>query len=106
MSENIFVISTFSKLEENKEINGANYGDIVTVGFRHSFEKALEVVETNMLDIHEGIYPYACIEEIPPQIYPDLASRQFFKFNSKKEGYERIEAPKFVKSAQIVCSIG
>lgn len=104
---NIFVITTFTKLEKKDGSFGCcEYGEPRTVGFRNSLESAKEVVETNMCDIFETCYTYACIEEIPPYIYPECISRVLYKWNKEKEHYEPIEVPEFLTNYELICGIG
>jgi hypothetical protein len=105
---NIFAITTFTKLENDETFGPwhCEIGDARTVGYRCSLEEAKEVVETNMCDIFETCYTYACIEEVPPHLYPECVSRVLYKWNREKDCYEPIAVPDFLTRFQLVCGIG
>ena len=101
----IYLITTFSKLEPDERW-GYNLGYTRSVGFRHTFESAREVVETNMCDIWEYSYDYACIEELDPCLYPYAENRWFYKYNKEKGGYEAIDEPTILKHCGSIGGIG
>ena len=105
MNENIFLITVFTKCESDQRF-GAKLGSRRSVGFRHSFEWAEEVVKTNMCDIWEYCYDYACIEELGPELYPYHQSRKFYKYNRTINGYEEIEEPECLSGYIPIGGIG
>lgn len=61
------------------------------VGYFSSFEEAEEAVEENYLDLHETIYDYIVIENIPEGLYRYDQDAKWYKWNNSKERYEKIE---------------
>lgn len=47
--------------------------------------------------MHECIYMYGVIENIPSGIHPIVKERYFFKYNQEKQGFFEIEEPKEFK---------
>lgn len=101
----IYLITTFDKLEPDERY-GYSLGSTRSVGFRYSFELAEEVVKTNMCDIWEYCYDYACVEELAPCLYPDAERRWFYKYNREINGYEPIEEPDFMHHHGPIGGIG
>ena len=95
-NKTIFVITVFEKCEPNDKWY-ADTGCTRSPCFRPTFELAEEVVKTNMCDIWETCYNYACIEEISQMLYPHCESIHYYKYNKDIDGYEKIEAPKLLK---------
>ena len=100
----IYLITVFSKCEPDERW-GYNIGSSRTVGFRHSLEDAIETVETNMCDIWEYCYGYACIEEIEPCLYPECHERWFYEYRGK-DRYVQIDEPAFMKYRGPIGCIG
>ncbi len=98
----IYLITVFSKCEPDERW-GYNIGSSRTVGFRHSLEDAMETVETNICDIWERCYDYACIEEIEPYLYPIVENRWFYEYDAGKDRYEQKDIPVVLKTH---CPIG
>ena len=105
MNQNIFLITVMDKCEPH-ELWEYDLGCTRSVGFRYSFELAEEVVKTNMCDIWEFCYEYACIEELQPCLYPDAVKRWFYKYNERIDGYEEIDEPVFLKHHGPIGGIG
>lgn len=105
MNKNIFLITVFEKCEPDERWS-ANLGCTRSVGFRYSFELAEEVVKTNMCDIWEYCYDYACIEELGCELYPFCQSRKLYKYNKDINGYEEIQEPECLKHIGNVGGIG
>ena len=105
MDQNIFLITVFEKCEPDERWY-ADLGSTRSVGFRYSFESAEEVVKTNMCDIWEYCYDYACIEELGCELYPFYQSRKFYKYNADIDGYEEIEEPEYLKRVVPIGGIG
>lgn len=103
--QKIYLITVMDKLEHDERW-GYKLGDTRSVGFRYTFELAEEVVKTNMCDIWEYCYDYACIEELACELYPDAHHRWFYKFNEEKKVYEEIEEPWFIKHHGPIGGIG
>ncbi len=61
------------------------------VGFYHDLERALECVENNWGDIHEGNFNYVVIEKIGDGLYPTVEEFLWFKWNDGK--YEQSCVP-------------
>ena len=64
MQDYIYLITVFEQCEPWKEPYNYILGDVRSVGWRPTLEMAVEAVETNMCDIWESCYDYACIEEL------------------------------------------
>lgn len=103
--QKIYLITVFDKLEPDERWE-YKLGSTRSVGFRYSFELAEEVVKTNMCDIWEFCYDYACIEELGCELYPFAENRWFYKYNRDIDGYEPIEEPEFLKHCGAVGGIG
>jgi hypothetical protein len=94
----IYVISTFERLEAGG-MSGVILDDIRTVGWKPSFEDAVEAVIENRCDIFDGCYGYACIEEIEPGLYKEPRNQWFYKYDAKKDRYKRIDKPEFMRNS-------
>ena len=101
----IYLITVLDKLEPDERW-GYSLGDTRSVGWRPTFEMAEEVVKTNMCDIWEYCYGYACIEELDYSLYPWAENRWFYKFNRETGCYEEIDEPVFVKNRGPIGGIG
>lgn len=101
----IYLITVFSKCEPDERY-GYNLGSTRTVGFRHSFEDAAETVETNMCDIWEYCYDYACIEEVDPCLYPTAENKWFYEYDRGKDRYIEKPLPPILKTACVIGGIG
>ena len=99
----IFLITVFGACSPRKDKYSPYLGSRRSVGFRPTFEMAEEVVKTNMCDIWEYCYDYACIEEIGCELYPEFKKRWYYKYNDNTGGYEEIEEPECLK---YYCNIG
>lgn len=100
---NIFLITCFTKCE--KDANGFfDGGSQRSFGYRYSFELAEEALNLNICDMHETIYHYAVVEELPPCIHPcPPDSEVWFKWDAERKGFFRIEKP---EATQGFCNFG
>lgn len=105
LDQNIYLITVFDKCDPDERW-GVNLGDRRSVGFRYSFELAEEVVKTNMCDIWETCYDYACIEELGCELYPFYQNRWIYKYNREINGYEEIDEPVILKGYSNIGEIG
>lgn len=105
MSDTIFLITVFDKCEPDERW-GYDIGYTRSVGWRPTFEMAEKAVKTNMCDIWETCYDYACIEELGYGLYPDPKETWFYKFNVETGCYEEIEEPVFLKNRGPIGGIG
>lgn len=105
MSDTIFLITVFEKCEPYKAY-GFDLGCTRSVGWRPTFEMAEKTVKTNMCDIWETCYDYACIEELDYSLYPWANERWFYKFNTKTGCYEEIDEPVLLKDRGPIGGIG
>lgn len=104
-NDHIYLITVFSKLEPEKRW-GYDLGSTRSVGWRPTFEMAEEAVKTNMCDIWEYCYDYACIEELDHSLYPFAENRWFYKYNREKGRYEEIDEPAFIKGCGPIGGVG
>ena len=105
MQKTIFLITVFDKCEPDARWV-YNLGSTRSVGWRPSLEMAVKTVETNMCDIWECCYDYACIEELDYGLYPFATERWFYKFNQKTGRYEEIDEPVILKGRGPIGGIG
>lgn len=105
MSEYIYLITVFDKCEPDERWE-YDLGDRRSVGWRPTFEMAENTVKTNMCDIWETCYEYACIEELDYSLYPWANERWFYKFNRKNGCYEEIDEPVILKNHGPIGGIG
>jgi hypothetical protein len=101
----IYLITVFDKCEPNERW-GYELGCRRSVGFRWTLEDAIDTVESNMCDIWEYSYDYACIEELNGALYPWADERWFFKFNTETKRYEQIDEPVILKNRGPIGGIG
>lgn len=101
----IYLITVFDKCEPDERW-GYKLGDTRSVGFRWTLEDAIETVETNVCDIWEYSYDYACIEELNCALYPWADERWFFKFDKESGRYKQIDEPVILKNRGPIGGIG
>ena len=101
----IYLITVFDKCEPDERW-GYALGCRRSVGFRWTLEDAIDTVESNMCDIWEYSYDYACIEELNGALYPWADERWFFKFNTETKRYEQIDEPVILKNRGPIGGIG
>lgn len=101
----IYLITVFSKLKPDERY-GMSLGCTRSVGWRPTLEMAVETVETNMCDIWETCYNYACIEQLDYGLYPWAEERWFYKYNRETGKYEEIDEPYFCKGHGPIGGIG
>lgn len=90
-----YFIATIEKLPENS--NSLDTGDIRTVGYFNSYKDAVKRLHDNTCDLYEYTYNYAVIEEVGPGLYPNVTSRQLFKYDKDKDRYFEIPEPDEIK---------
>ena len=105
MQERIYLITVFEKCEPI-EAWGYDLGDARSVGWRPTLEMAVNTVTSNMCDIWEYCYDYACIEELDYGLYPFPENRWFYKYNVGKGIYEEIDEPALLKNRGPIGGIG
>lgn len=105
MQDYIYLITVFDKCEPDARW-GYNLGDTRSVGWRPTLEMAVETVETNMCDIWECCYNYACIEELDHSLYPCANNRWFYKYNRETGRYVEIDDPVILKDRGPIGGIG
>jgi hypothetical protein len=71
-----------------------------------SFTQADGIVSSNICDLWETCYEYACIEKIGFGLYPFPRERWLYKYNQNTEQYERIDEPPFLKNYVPIGGIG
>ena len=106
MQDYIYLITVFEECEPWKEPYNYILGDVRSVGWRPTLEMAVEAVETNMCDIWETCYDYACIEELDYGLYPFANQRWFYKYNEKTGRYDEIDEPHILKGRGPIGGIG
>lgn len=72
-------------------------GDMRTWGYFEEKETAVQVLHENRTDLRDCLYDYAIIEEFESGICPVCKQRQWFKWDSSREGFYEIEEPKGVE---------
>ena len=74
----------------NKDTEFVN---VRSFGFFYNYEDAVEAVEQNYCDMHEGFYEYMVIEPVKSGIHPYTLNehQRWFKFNDETDEFERIE---------------
>ena len=65
------------------------------VGFYYDLNEAKNAIEENRCDLFETCYLYAVIEESYEGIYPHIEKQLWYKYNLKKEKYEKCKKPEF-----------
>lgn len=91
----IYIITVFEEFKPQPH-ESTKTGCKDVVGFKHSFERADEVVRENTCDIHEDCYNYAVIEEVFPYLYPDSNRTWFYKFNKESGAYKPFDVPEYL----------
>lgn len=84
----IYTITMIQKinLEQYKENADflPTFGDYHCVGYFSSLKEAIYAVDDNLKDIHDEIYQYCIIEEVPEGIYKKTKRRYLFEWNGSK----------------------
>ena len=92
--DSIFVITTLKY----------SYDKTRTVGWYNKLENAIQAVENNYGDMHEGSNWYCVIEEVEPGIYSCPPKQEiWFKWSKQEEGYLRCNKPEHLNR---ICSFG
>lgn len=97
----MFFITCFSNLGVDKS-GYPDLGAYRTMGYYGSYEMAAEDLNSNNCNMHEYVYRYAVIEEIPEGIYPTCNDRIFFEFDNEKNGYFEIDTPSIFENVNII----
>ena len=66
-------------------------------GYFETFKEAEKTVLNNCCDIWEAIHEYVVIEKIEDGIHQIDLSLTWYKWNFKKECYEKVDRPDFAK---------
>lgn len=93
----MYFITCFSELKLD-ETGYPDLGAVRTMGYYPKYEMAEEDLNSNNCNMHEYLYTYAVIEEIPEGIYQTCTARTFFKFDKDKNGYFRIDPPSILEN--------
>lgn len=64
-------------------------------GYYEDIRIARQTVVDNVTDLHEGIYHYAIIENIPPGIAQFPTEQHWFEWDEEQERYYGIDRPKW-----------
>lgn len=94
--DKIYTVTTCTKLEKDDK-GWPSFGSMRVVGWFDNFIDADKAVRANSADIYEGIYNYSFIECVESGLYPNIPSRQFYKWNDGLHGYLPITEPLFIK---------
>jgi len=93
----IYTVTAVDKLDLAKAY-------IRCIGFFTSLNEAIEMVESNCLDIAEsGINKYCIIEEVEEGFYGYAYKKKIYKYNVTADKYEEIERP---KEWERICNFG
>lgn len=90
----MYFITCFQKYEQTK-YGVPDVGDYRTFGYYPHKERAIECLHNNNLDIHEDMYDYAVVEEIPMGLYTLAEERIFFKWDEEKHRFSEIDGAEF-----------
>lgn len=97
MKRSYWFITVMEKIEPDERFL-AKFGDKRCWGFYSNQNWALEALHTNATDMWETIYDYAVLEKYYEGISnEEMSSRQFFKYDRKRNGYFEIDEPECVK---------
>lgn len=83
----MYFITLFTKYEIDHH-GFPDFGDMRTIGYYSSRDKAIHMILNNHGDLWETIYTYAVVEYIEPGLYPIAADQQFFKWNMDTMQYQ------------------
>lgn len=92
----MWFITVLQKIEPHKNCF-PDLGSQRTWGYYKERETAVHALHENWGDMWECLYEYALIEEIEEGICPYASNRQWFKWDTEREGYFEIEEPECVK---------
>ena len=84
--EKMFFITCFTRLESGEEIPESR-----TFGFYSDFKSCEKALNANYMDMCEGYYFCACVEEIDEGIHPHVESKAWFLWDEEKKGFYRTE---------------
>lgn len=74
--------------------SGEGWLDNRVFGFYNTAEKAIEAVNENRCNMHEGMYEYLVIEHIEEGIHPFAENEKWFKWNYKDKCWKNCHRPK------------
>jgi len=95
----MWFITVFETLGKLDKCGFPDLGCQRTWGYYSKRETAVQALHENWTDMRELLYNYALIEYIEEGICPSACyDRQWFKWDSEREGYFEIEEPECVKS--------
>ena len=82
----------------NEMKNGKpDYGDTRTFGYEETYEEAERALNRNVCDMHEFLYSFAVIENIPEGKIntekEEEENRTWFEYEKDKDGFFKIEKP-------------
>jgi len=84
----LYFIRGYTEIDVNKWLEDAKKGirhGSAPYGFHTSLDRAKEIVEKNITDLHEGIYNYVTIEHLfPNAIYPFAKETLYYKWDGEK----------------------
>lgn len=92
--EQIYTITTFQKIVIN-EFNLPEFGDKRCIGYTTNLDEAKVAVESNLEDIHDGMYDYVIIEELLPGIKIQDTARWLYKWEGNE--YKKIDIPQSIE---------
>lgn len=93
----MYFITCFEKTAYD-HLGWPDMGSTRTFGFFSNKEEAFKALHLNYCDMWEYLYNYAVVEEIDYGIHPPVLSRQFFKYDNKRNGFFEIDEPKEFKN--------
>ena len=70
-----------------------NRRDSRSWGWYREAAAAVDALHRNHTDLHETIYDWAVVEEIPEGVCPDVLSERWFRFDRSAGGYRPAERP-------------
>lgn len=87
----MFFITAFERLPI--DLGAFDVGRISVFGYFDNYADAVERLHKNACDMHELLYDYAIVEEIPAGIHPTVKSYQYFAYDKKRDGFFEIDEP-------------
>lgn len=87
----MFFITCFEK-KQTKD-GWPDFGDLRVFGYYESKQQAIDALHENRFDMFEFLYHYAVVEQIGAGIHPNVEWRQFFKYDTRRNGFFEIEEP-------------
>lgn len=75
--------------------NGENVTSTATFGYFSDHDEAHGCVARNTGDMHECLYNFLVIEDVPEGIHPLPKSECWFEWDGEQELWQSIDAPEF-----------